>query len=91
MAVKDIAVHYQETHSDWSKEAMEDAESMREGMDLYRTVISPEETAYAYSSSRGWIPFGWFSHSPEILSMASTCWVMFVDAKFNPFDFPALN
>lgn len=84
-ALHELAVYYQDTHPEWSKVAMRDAVEMRSGIEKYRNQISPEESAYAYSSRRGWIPFGWFSHDVDVLSMVSTCWVFLYDAGFNPF------
>ena len=59
---------------------------MRAGIEEYRFTVRPGEDAYSYSSIRRWIPFGWFSHAPEILSLASTAWVYLIDKGINPFE-----
>jgi hypothetical protein len=60
-------------------------------MEKLRYQISGTQAAYSYSSRRGWIPFGWNSHDPQVMSMASTGWMMFVDAGVNPFWFISSN
>ena len=58
---------------------------MRMSMETLHYKISQSLAAYSYSSRRGEIPFGWNSHEPKVLSLASTGWMIFVDAGFNPF------
>lgn len=58
---------------------------MRRGIETYRQQVSETRSAYSYSSRRGWIPFGWFSHDKEVLSLVSSCWVLLHDKGFNPF------
>ncbi len=87
-AARTLASYYKETHPDWAAEAARDAQAMRQGIESFRIKVSKQEAAYSYSSRRGWIPFGWFSHSPSILSLVSTCWVILADADFNPFFLP---
>jgi len=77
--------HYENSHPQWSNQARRDAISMRDGIEPYRIDLSPKTAAYAYSSRRDWIPFGWFSHEPQVLSLTSTAWVVLLDAGFNPF------
>jgi len=54
-------------------------------MDSLLFNITQDLSAYSYSSRRGDIPFGWNSHDPQVMSVASTGWMIFVDAGFNPF------
>jgi len=77
--------YYEKNHPEWTKGIQKDYLTMREGIDTLRHQINAQEVAYSYSSRRGWIPFGWFSHAPEVLSLASTGWVILVDCHFNPF------
>ena len=88
LAAKCLAWYYSGTHPLWAREALSDARSMRRGLDDLRYQVAPGKIAYSYSSRRGWIPFGWNSHDPRVLSLASTGWVMFVDANVNPFYLP---
>ncbi|OGX06707.1 MAG: hypothetical protein A2Z88_09520 [Omnitrophica WOR_2 bacterium GWA2_47_8] len=83
-----LARRYQKDFPAWSQEFIQDAGTMREGIELLRYDISEGQTAYAYSSRRGWIPFGWNSHQKEVLSLASTAWVVLIDRKLNPFHLP---
>jgi len=85
MAARAIAEYYQDKHPDWGQECRRDADEMRAGMELLRRDISADMSAYSYSSKRGWIPFGWNSHDPRVMSLASTGWILFVDRAFNPF------
>jgi len=85
MAGRIISDHYQDTFPQWSAEALQDANQMRAGVDAFRHNVAPNRAAYSYSSKRGWIPFGWNSHAPEVLSLASTGWIQMVDAQINPF------
>jgi len=81
--------HYYETINDeWSYKARYDAFTMRRGVEVLRSELSDTCAAYSYSSKRGWIPFGWFSHDPEVLSLSSTGWILFVDSHYNPFFLP---
>jgi len=88
LAAKCLAWYYSGTHPHWAREALSDAKSMRRGLNDLRHQVEPGKVAYSYSSRRGWIPFGWNSHDPRVLSLASTGWVMFVDANLNPFYLP---
>lgn len=85
LAVKILAEYYAADNPDWAEEAKNDMQTMRTGVDQFLYGVD-HKFAYSYSSQRGWIPFGWFSHSPEVLSMASTCWIYFIDQEFNPFE-----
>ncbi|MGE0267594.1 MAG: hypothetical protein AB7S78_03940 [Candidatus Omnitrophota bacterium] len=84
-ALHEVAEYYQYSHPQWSELAMQDAVQMRSGIEKYRSQLTAEMSAYSYSSRRGWIPFGWFSHDADVLSLVSTCWVFLYDAGFNPF------
>ncbi|MBF0594755.1 MAG: hypothetical protein HQL22_07290 [Candidatus Omnitrophica bacterium] len=59
---------------------------MRGALDVLRYHLPGGRDAYSYSSRRGWIPFGWFSHDKDVLSTASTAWVALVDAGIDPFE-----
>ncbi len=85
LAVRKMAAYYKEGNPRWAKNLSRDANLMRQGIESLRTELSPSQSAYAYSSRRGWIPFGWNSHDPEVLSLASTGWVVFIDSQYNPF------
>ncbi len=87
-ATRSLAEYYKKSHPDWAEEAAQDAQNMRSSMESFRIEISDQEAAYAYSSRRGWIPFGWFSHDPNIISLVSTCWIILADADYNPFFLP---
>ena len=84
-AANELAEYYRTSDPKWSDAARRDAISMRQGVEEYRFELSPVEAAYSYSSERNWIPFGWFSHEPHVMSFVSTCWVILLDAQFNPF------
>ncbi|MCK5214439.1 MAG: hypothetical protein KAR05_03715 [Candidatus Omnitrophica bacterium] len=84
-AMRELAHYYFQNEPDWAKSALADAGSMRAALEKYKTAIGPNAAAYPYSNERGWIPFGWFSHNPDVLSLVSTCWVYLYDTKFNPF------
>jgi len=88
LAARLIADHYAGSHPDWARQARDDARSMRSGIEDLRQRLAPGVEGFSYSSRRGWIPFGWFSHDPQVVSLASTGWVLFVDAGFNPFYLP---
>ncbi len=86
MAVRQLADHYAFTHPQWREGLEQDARSMRAGIDQYRFTSDDGTVSYAYSSRRGWIPFGWFSQDPRVQSLASSAWVALIDAHFNPFE-----
>lgn len=89
MAARSLADHYRSRgRGEWAAAAAHDAGMMRKNIDILKTRVNDSHDAYSYSSRRGWIPFGWFSHDPEVLSVASTGWMIFVDAGFNPFLLP---
>ena len=83
-AARLLAQYYQDDVQQASSVAM-DAEQMRRGIEELRYDFPSGQSAYSYSSRRGWIPFGWNSHDPHVLSLASTAWVVLLDAGFNPF------
>lgn len=85
MALQDIMKFYQDRDPEIAQEAFLNIHSMRSGMETLLKDVSGTQAAYSYSSRRGWIPFGWNSHDPNVLSLASTGWMVFVDAQFNPF------
>ncbi len=85
LAARELDKFYRTEHPDWAAESNRDSQSMRLGIDILRHDLPDDKAAYSYSSRRGWIPFGWFSHDPKVLSLASTGWVIFVDENFNPF------
>nr|CAX68912.1 hypothetical protein JG1_0260 [uncultured bacterium] len=86
LAVRRLADYYSDAHTDWSSDLSKDVQSMRRGIEIYRVDLSLDEAAYSYSSRREWIPFGWFSHDADVLSLASTAWVALIDADVNPFE-----
>jgi hypothetical protein len=85
LAARTLARHYRISHPDWAEGFSMDAKTMRKGIEEFRYNVRPGEDAYAYSSMRRWIPFGWFSHRPEVLSLASTAWVYLIDTGVDPF------
>ncbi len=85
LAVRQLASYYEKNHPSWAEELKKDAQSMRKGIERFKYTISSDETAYSYSSKRGWIPFGWFSHVTDVLSLSASCWVILVDQNINPF------
>lgn len=85
LAAMELKHFYAVSHPEWARETLADAGEMRRGIEGLRRNLDPSTAAYSYSSRRGWIPFGWNSHDPEVLSLASTGWVVFVDHGFNPF------
>ncbi|MBF0503817.1 MAG: hypothetical protein HQL14_01825 [Candidatus Omnitrophica bacterium] len=87
VALQELGEYYFETNPDLSQEAFRDKLSMRRSIENLRFQVSQAQAAYSYSSRRGWIPFGWNSHDPQVMSLASTGWMMFVDAGVNPFWF----
>ena len=84
-ALAELADYYKIKNPDWALQALTDKSSMRASMESLHFNISQSLAAYSYSSRRGEIPFGWNSHDPQVMSMASTGWIIFVDAGFNPF------
>lgn len=85
LAAMELKRYYEGSHPEWAKKTWTDARQMRRGIEGLRRNLDKSMAAYSYSSRRGWIPFGWNSHDPEVLSLASTGWVVFVDNGFNPF------
>lgn len=85
VALTELTDYYQVKNPDWFAQALADKFSMRMSMESLRFNISQRLAAYSYSSRRGEIPFGWYSHDPQVLSLVSTGWMIFVDAGFNPF------
>ncbi|MDP8264690.1 MAG: hypothetical protein P9M12_04325 [Candidatus Aceula lacicola] len=90
-AARTVSGYYEEIDPQWSTQSFVDAQEMREGVEFLRKELAENKGAYSYSSRRGWIPFGWFSHEPSVLSLASTAWMVLLDANFNPFDLPGVN
>jgi len=85
LASRRLKEYYKDINPEWADTAARDAVRMRQHLEEYRRDFSGQQSAYAYSSQRGWIPFGWFSHTPDVMSLASTCWVMLIDAGIDPF------
>ena len=85
LALKELADYYKIKNPARMQEALADKSSMRISMESLHLNISQSLAAYSYSSRRGNIPFGWNSHDPQVMSLASTGWMIFVDAGFNPF------
>ncbi len=85
MATRQMARYYDYKHPEWTGALKQEALEMRAGMELLRRDLPGGKSAYAYSSKRGWIPFGWNSHDPRVMSLASTGWMLFVDQGYNPF------
>lgn len=83
-----LAEFYKDSHPHWAMDLNADADSMREGVEYLRQELDHQTEGYAYSSRRGWIPFGWNSHDPEVISLASSGWMVFVDQNVNPFVLP---
>ena len=86
LAGRTLADHYRHLKPEWEKAVRRDIVDMRAGIEAFRFNIRPGEDAYAYSSIRRWIPFGWFSHDQRVLSLASTAWVYLIDKEVNPFE-----
>jgi hypothetical protein len=84
-AARRLAEHYEYANPEFSKIGAIDAEQMRQGIEQLRFDLPNGQVAYSYSSKRGWIPFGWYSHDPEVLSLASSTWVVLLDSNYNPF------
>ena len=87
LALQELGVYYMKRNPSWSQEAFKDKLMVRRSMEKLRYKISDAQAAYSYSSRRGWVPFGWNSHDPQVMSLASTGWMMFADAGVNPFWF----
>ncbi len=85
LAANELASYYTSSHPQWARDTSRVAQDLRAGIEELRSEISQDMAAYSYSSRRGEIPFGWNSHFPEILSLASTGWVLFIDNGINPF------
>ncbi|MBF0388005.1 MAG: hypothetical protein HQL20_09170 [Candidatus Omnitrophica bacterium] len=85
MAARQLAGYYGPGNAELGMLLTADANEMRSGMELLRRTLPAGRAAYSYSSKRGWIPFGWNSHDPRVMSLASTGWMLFVDQDFNPF------
>ena len=84
-ALAQLADYYRVKDPDRSAQALADKFAMRVSMDSLLSHVSQHSAAYSYSSRRGEIPFGWNSHDPQVMSLVSTGWIIFVDAGFNPF------
>jgi hypothetical protein len=87
-AARTLARHYAQANPELARKFLQDAADMRAGIEPYRLKVSVDQDSYSYSSRRDWIPFGWFSHDPQVRSMASTCWVVFVDSGQPPYRLP---
>jgi hypothetical protein len=87
VAMQKLGEYYMKSDPAFSQQAFKDKLTMRRSMEQLRYKISGVHAAYSYSSRRGKIPFGWNSHDPQVMSLASTGWMMFVDAGVNPFWF----
>ena len=85
VALSELTAYYKVKDQDIFVKALADKFAMRMSMDSLLFNISQNLAAYSYSSRRGEIPFGWNSHDPQVMSLASTGWMIFVDAGFNPF------
>jgi len=80
LLVKELYHHY------GYPDLLEDAKTMREGIESLRTTINidgEETVAYDYASKRYYIPFGWWAN--KFPSLTSTAWVLMIDRDFNPF------
>jgi len=84
-AMRELAHHYKRTNILWAQNALKDAQSIRDALETYKVELDNGLAAYPYSGKRNWIPFGWFSHDPQVLSLVSTCWIYLYDKKYNPF------
>jgi hypothetical protein len=85
VALDELADYYKAKDPGRFQQALKDKASMRNSMENLHYNLSETSAAYSYSSRRGEIPFGWNSHDPQVMSVASTGWMIFVDAGFNPF------
>lgn len=91
LALQEAALYYKNRSPEDAQWAIAYGTAMREGIEFLRRELDYGRAAYSYSSKRGWIPFGWYSHHPDVLSLASTGWVVFNDAGFNPFFFKKIS
>lgn len=82
LAGKEIASFYRPISPERADAIEKQTRSMRQGIEKYKTQISPDSEAYWYSSQRYFVPFGWWAN--PIPSLASSAWVIFVDLGFNP-------
>ncbi len=87
VALDAISKYYDNGDQTLVQQVQADRLSMRQKMEELRSKLPEGQAAYSYSSKRGWIPFGWNSHVPQVMSLASTGWMVFVDAGVNPFRF----
>jgi hypothetical protein len=85
IALSGLADYYRNSNQERLAQALADKFSMRMYMNHLLFNLPQNRAAYSYSSRRGEIPFGWNSHDPQVMSLASTGWMIFVDAGFNPF------
>ncbi len=85
MALAGLADYYNARDPERAELALADKSSMRMSMERLHFNIAKGLAAYSYSSRRGNIPFGWNSHDPQVMSLVSTGWMIFVDTGFNPF------
>lgn len=88
LAARILADYYQGTAPERAKDLLRDIFTMRRSLEDYRFSVKGDQAAYSYSSQRGWIPFGWFSQAPDVLSLAATAWIFFIDTGINPFFIP---
>ncbi|MBU1367389.1 MAG: PKD domain-containing protein, partial [Candidatus Omnitrophica bacterium] len=84
-ACRELASYYKNSRPDWAEECAKDAQTMRQGIDLFKVKVSDNQVAYPYASKRVYIPFGWWSPPTDVLNTCSTSWVVFLDIGFNPF------
>lgn len=83
LSTKIMAAYYRDTHLDWSRELARDSTLMRRGCEEFRTPVGKKGLAYLYANKRYFIPFSWWAN--PIPSMASTAWILLIDAGYNPF------
>jgi hypothetical protein len=92
LASRSLSKYYHASQPAYSAKCSTDARQMIEGLNKpafgLRTEIG-DQSAYSYSLTRKFIPFGWWSHSKSVLSTASTGWMVFVNDSINPFAFIA--
>ncbi len=85
LATRLLASWYRDEKPELAAECLEDARSMRRGVDELYWQIAPDQAAYSYSLQRKYIPFGWWAHDKRVLSTVSTCWIVLMNNNFNPF------
>src|SRR5205085_2571090 len=78
-----MADHYAAKHPEWARELQQDAVTMRQGLEEFKTETGHGAVAYLYANKRYFIPWGWWANA--IPSLASSAWVILVDTDFNPF------